>query len=188
MSIQQTNKKPWQVVDLLLTNGRSERDEVGQQPNERRTNYEVLRSTWFAWMDLNHILISGEKKMIDIMGVSGATSNITHSPIGQFVRTSPVEFSFAPTNQEKKLLESLDRMFLLYTMHVKVLKARAQNFVAWIELAWVSGLPKGLGERRFAWVGGGGRGKKKGRFLSFSSLPVFASILPLFTRNAWYSG
>lgn len=53
-------------------------------------------------MDLNHILISGEKKMIDIMGVSGATSNITHSPIGQFVMTSPVEFSFAPTNQEKK--------------------------------------------------------------------------------------
>lgn len=81
-------------------------------------------------MDLNHILISGEKKMIDIMGVSGVTSNITHSPIGQFVMTSPVEFSFAPTNQEKKLLESLDRMFLLYTMHVKVLKARAQNFVA----------------------------------------------------------
>ena len=62
--------------------------------------------------------------MIDIMGVSGVTSNITHSPIGQFVMTSPVEFSFAPTNQEKKLLESLDRMFLLYTMHVKVLKAR----------------------------------------------------------------
>lgn len=104
MSIQQPNKKPLQVVDLLLTNGRSERDEVGQQPNERRTNYEVLRSTWSAWMDLNHILISGEKKMIDIMtyNVSGAASNITHSPIGQFVMTSPVEFSFAPTNQEKK--------------------------------------------------------------------------------------
>ena len=82
-------------------------------------------------MDLNHILISGEKKMIDIMGVSGAASNITHFPIGQFVMTSPVEFSFAPTNQEKKkLLESLYRMFLQYTMHVKVLKARAQNFVA----------------------------------------------------------
>ena len=57
-------------------------------------------------MDLNHILISGEKKMIDIMtySVSGAASNITHSPIGQFVMTSPVEFSFAPTNQEKKTI------------------------------------------------------------------------------------
>lgn len=80
---------------MLLTNGRSERDEVGQQPNERT---------------------SGEKKMIDIMtyNVSGAASNITHSPIGQFVMTSPVEFSFAPTNQEKKkqFLESLDGMFL----------------------------------------------------------------------------
>ena len=42
--------------------------------------------------------------MIDIMtySVSGAASNITHSPIGQFVMTSPVEFSFALTNQEKK--------------------------------------------------------------------------------------
>ena len=55
-------------------------------------------------MDLNHILISGEKKMIDIMtyNVSGAAWNITHSPIGQFVMTSPVEFRLAPTNQGKK--------------------------------------------------------------------------------------
>ena len=52
--------------------------------------------------------------MIDIMtyDVSEAASNITHSPIGQFVMTSPVEFSFAPINQEKKkVLESLDRIF-----------------------------------------------------------------------------
>ena len=37
-------------------------------------------------------------------------------------------------------------------------------------LAWVSGLPTGLGEKRF--------------HLS----PFFASIFPLFPRNAWYSG
>lgn len=72
-------------------------------------------------MDLNHILISGEKKMIDIMtyNVSGAASNITHSPIGQFVMTSPVEFSFAPTNQEKKpfFRKSRRDVSIIYNAH-----------------------------------------------------------------------
>ena len=38
-------------------------------------------------------------------------------------------------------------------------------------LAWVSGLPKGLGERRFRW--GRGEGEKKGRRLSPSALSHF---------------
>ena len=52
-------------------------------------------------------------------------------------------------------------------------------------LAWVSGLPTGLGKRRFRW----GRGEEEKRKVSFLHLSsFFASIFPLFPRNAWYSG
>lgn len=57
--------------------------------------------------------------MIDIMtyDVSEAASNITHSPIGQFVMTSPVEFSFAPINQEKKTFRKSRQDFFLLELN-----------------------------------------------------------------------
>ena len=103
LDVNSTNKQETLTGCRFATNQRAKRARWGRTATERTTN--ELRSPKVDLIrlnGLNHILISGEKKMIDIMGVSGATSNITHSPIGQFVMTSPVEFSFAPTNQEKK--------------------------------------------------------------------------------------
>ena len=57
----------------------------------------------------------------------------------------------------------------MYITYYLLSKVTRRSPTSW-NLAWVSGLPKGLGERRFQ--------------LS----PFFASIFPLFPRNAWYSG
>ena len=65
---------------------------------------------------------------------------------------------------------------------------------AWVTLAWVSGLPKGMGERRFLMgEGGGGRRERKGWMVpvkaSVSGVsllqlsPFFASIFPLFPQK-----
>lgn len=57
--------------------------------------------------------------MIDIMtyDVSEAASNITHSPIGQFVMTSPVEFSSRQSTKKKKSFRKSRQDFFLLELN-----------------------------------------------------------------------
>lgn len=132
LDVHSTNKQETLTGCRLATNQRAKRARWGRAATERTTNerrsikVDLIRLNFnFRW----------EKNYwrYDIWCVGSGVKYHSLPYWSICYDASRIQFR-ANQPGKKKLLESLDRMFLLYTIHVKVLKARAQNFVAWIEL------------------------------------------------------
>ena len=79
-------------LSWVLKSERSEFQCACMRSRNDRASDEVLRSTFLAWMDFNHIINSGGKKMIDICCVGSGVKSHSLS-YWSIVMTSPVEFS-----------------------------------------------------------------------------------------------
>ena len=94
-------------LSWILKSERSELQCACMRSRNDRASDEVSRSTFLAWMDFNHIINPGGKKLIDICCVGSGVKSPSLF-YWSIVVTSPVEFSTGEfrANQEKKGLFS----------------------------------------------------------------------------------